>query len=87
MTAYLLASTAMKKRYFLTLFFGIILLGPHTQVLSQQVNQNSGGSASILQSLKKMQVLGSVLYIAAHPDDENNGLLPYLAKEKMYRTV
>ena len=87
MTAYLLASTAMKKRYFLTLIFGIILLGTQTQVLSQQVNQNSGGSASILQSLKKMQVLGSVLYIAAHPDDENNGLLPYLAKEKMYRTA
>lgn len=87
MTPYLHASTAMKKRYFFTLFFAIILLGSHIQGLSQQVNQNSGGSASILQSLKKMQVLGSVLYIAAHPDDENNGLLPYLAKEKMYRTA
>ncbi|GAC1584710.1 MAG: hypothetical protein NVS3B19_01180 [Ginsengibacter sp.] len=31
-------------------------------------------------------MLGSVLYIAAHPDDENNGLLPWLAKEKLYRT-
>ncbi|MEY3738608.1 MAG: hypothetical protein RL544_1386 [Bacteroidota bacterium] len=87
MIPYLHASTAMKKRYFFTLFFAVILLGNHTQVLSQQVNQNSWGSASILQSLKKMQVLGSVLYIAAHPDDENNGLLPYLAKEKMYRTA
>ena len=37
--------------------------------------------------LKKLNVLGSVLYIAAHPDDENNTLLPYLAKEKMYRTA
>jgi LmbE family N-acetylglucosaminyl deacetylase len=37
--------------------------------------------------LRKLQVLGSVLYIAAHPDDENNSLLPYLAKEKMYRTA
>lgn len=36
--------------------------------------------------LKKLNVLGSVLYIAAHPDDENNTLLPYLAKEKLYRT-
>jgi LmbE family N-acetylglucosaminyl deacetylase len=43
-------------------------------------------SATILQSLRKLQVLGSVLYIAAHPDDENNSFLPYLAKEKMYRT-
>ena len=44
-------------------------------------------SADILLHLKKLQVLGSVLYIAAHPDDENNSLLPYLAKEKLYRTA
>ncbi|HSU49277.1 MAG TPA: hypothetical protein VLJ41_01750, partial [Segetibacter sp.] len=43
-------------------------------------------SAEIYQQLKKLNVLGSVLYIAAHPDDENNGLLPYFAKEKLYRT-
>ncbi len=36
--------------------------------------------------LKKLNVLGSILYIAAHPDDENNGLLPYFAKGKLYRT-
>ena len=87
MTAHLHASTAMKKVYTLALFFATFVLACASQVLSQQVVQNSGGSASILQSLKKMQVLGSVLYIAAHPDDENNGLLPYLAKEKMYRTA
>lgn len=44
-------------------------------------------SADILMQLKKLQVLGSVLYIAAHPDDENNGLLPFFAKEKLYRTA
>ncbi|GAC1531855.1 MAG: hypothetical protein NVS3B15_11610 [Sediminibacterium sp.] len=43
-------------------------------------------SADIYMQLKKLNVLGSVLYIAAHPDDENNGFLPYLAKEKLYRT-
>lgn len=43
-------------------------------------------SADIYLQLKKLNVLGSVLYIAAHPDDENNTLLPYLAKEKLYRT-
>src|SRR5471032_2909420 len=41
---------------------------------------------SIKQALNKMQVLGSVLYIAAHPDDENTRLLAYLAQEKHYRT-
>jgi len=33
--------------------------------------QNSYSSNEIFQSLKKLNVLGSVLYIAAHPDDEN----------------
>lgn len=41
---------------------------------------------SIRQNLKKLNVLGSVLYIAAHPDDENTRLLGYLAQEKHYRT-
>lgn len=41
---------------------------------------------SIRQNFKKLNVLGSVLYIAAHPDDENTRLLAYLAQEKHYRT-
>jgi LmbE family N-acetylglucosaminyl deacetylase len=48
--------------------------------------QNSATSAEIYQSLKKLDVLGSVLYVAAHPDDENTRLLAYFAKEKLYRT-
>jgi len=44
-------------------------------------------SADIFQQIKKLNVLASVLYIAAHPDDENNALLPYFAKEKLYRTA
>src|ERR1700748_1953907 len=42
--------------------------------------------ADIKQGLKKLNVLGSVLYVAAHPDDENTRLLAYLAQEKHYRT-
>jgi LmbE family N-acetylglucosaminyl deacetylase len=41
---------------------------------------------TIEQSFKKLNVLGSVLYVAAHPDDENTRLLAYLAQEKHYRT-
>ena len=44
-------------------------------------------SSDIFQQLKKLNVLASVLYVAAHPDDENNALLPYFAKEKLYRTA
>src|SRR3954471_20298425 len=42
-------------------------------------------SSEILLQLKRLNVLGSVLYIAAHPDDENTRLLAYLANEKLYR--
>ncbi|MEJ7627317.1 MAG: PIG-L family deacetylase [Ferruginibacter sp.] len=43
-------------------------------------------SSDILQQIKKLQVHASVLYVAAHPDDENTRLLSYLANEKLYRT-
>lgn len=43
-------------------------------------------SSEIFQQIKKLNVLGSVLYIAAHPDDENTRLLTYFSKEKLLRT-
>lgn len=43
-------------------------------------------SSEIVQKLKKLHTLGSVLYIAAHPDDENTRLLGYLANERKLRT-
>jgi len=43
-------------------------------------------SSDIYLQLKKLKVLGSVLYVAAHPDDENTRLLAYFAKERLLRT-
>lgn len=43
-------------------------------------------AADILQQMKKLEVFGSVLYVAAHPDDENTRLLAYLANERKFRT-
>lgn len=43
-------------------------------------------AAEIASGLGKLGVKGSVLYIAAHPDDENTRLLAYLAKEVKVRT-
>lgn len=43
-------------------------------------------SSEILLGLRKLNVLGSVLYIAAHPDDENTRLLAYLANERLLDT-
>ncbi len=46
----------------------------------------TGNTGAIEQDLKRLNVLGSVLYVAAHPDDENTRLLAYLAQERHYRT-
>src|SRR6186997_3531449 len=43
-------------------------------------------SADIYLAIKKLNVLGSVLYVAAHPVDENTGLIAYLSKDRLYRT-
>ena len=43
-------------------------------------------SADIYLAIKKLNVLGSVLYVAAHPDDENTRLIAYLSKDRLYRT-
>ena len=44
-------------------------------------------SAEIAAQIKALKTVGSVLYFAAHPDDENNAFLPYLTKERNYRTA
>jgi LmbE family N-acetylglucosaminyl deacetylase len=41
----------------------------------------------ILQDLRSFREMGSVLYVAAHPDDENTQLIAYLARGRDYRTA
>jgi hypothetical protein len=43
-------------------------------------------SAEMYLAIRKLNVLGTVLYVAAHPDDENTRLITFLSKEKLYRT-
>ncbi len=43
--------------------------------------------AAIGQELRSFATLGSVLYVAAHPDDENTQLITYLARGRGYRTA
>src|SRR4029078_31480 len=43
--------------------------------------------AAILQDLRNFRVLGTVLHVAAHPDDENTQLITYLARGRGYRTA
>lgn len=56
--------------------------------LKAQVQQpNALNAAEIAQGIATLSIKGSVLYIAAHPDDENTKLLAYLAKEAKVRTA
>lgn len=69
----------MKK---LILFLGVVLVLGRLQAQKPAIQT----SADLLLGLQKLKVLGSVLYVAAHPDDENTRLLAYLSKERKYRT-
>ncbi len=43
-------------------------------------------SGELQLALKKLTVLGSALYLAAHPDDENTAVLAYLSRGRLMRT-
>src|SRR6266852_7054297 len=43
-------------------------------------------AAQIQLAVHKLTVVGSALYVAAHPDDENTALIAYLGNERLYRT-
>ena len=62
---------------FLLSFFAAHSIGQAPKIYS---------SSEIFRQIKKLDVLGSVLYVAAHPDDENTRLLAYLANDQLYRT-
>ncbi len=70
----------MKKAIFLVSFFLRLVACTFSQA------PQSWTSAEMYQALRKLNILGSVLYIAAHPDDENTRLIAYLSKDKLYRT-
>jgi len=74
----------MKK--FLLVFFTCAQLIPGlpADVFSQALQ--SWTSSDMYLALRKLNVLGSVLYVAAHPDDENTRLITYFSKDKLYRT-
>jgi len=44
-------------------------------------------AAELYHEIKKLNVLGTALYLAAHPDDENQRLISYLANERGLHTT
>lgn len=66
------------KHYFLSILASFIYL------FSSAQNPSSG---EIKQDIKKLGKLGTVLYFAAHPDDENQRLIAYYAKRELYESA
>ncbi|MFT4736557.1 MAG: LmbE family N-acetylglucosaminyl deacetylase [Cyclobacteriaceae bacterium] len=64
---------------------GFLFLASVTQLFSQAPKSYHPGD--IQQMLNKLNVLGTALYVAAHPDDENTRLIAYLSNEKLLRTA
>jgi LmbE family N-acetylglucosaminyl deacetylase len=63
----------------------VLAVGIFLSGLPGQAAELSSAPA-ILQELRNFREMGSVLYIAAHPDDENTVLITYLARGRNYRT-
>ena len=62
-----------------------ILLSHFSAVYSQKPEKLN--AAEIYQKIEKLNFLGSVLYLAAHPDDENTRLISYLSNSKKAQTA
>jgi LmbE family N-acetylglucosaminyl deacetylase len=70
------------KKYFIVSFLFFV------QTFNVYSQPDEKYNASQIQlAIKKLGVLGSVLYIAAHPDDENTKLIAYFSNEKLFNTA
>src|SRR6185295_4913631 len=58
-----------------------------TTLRSQTTAPAANPGLTLLEDLKRFREMGRVLFIAAHPDDENTQLITYLARGRNYRTA
>jgi LmbE family N-acetylglucosaminyl deacetylase len=65
------------RLFVLSFFFNLLFFTFPAQQLS---------GSEIYHQIKKLNVLGNVLYLAAHPDDENTRFISYCANEKLLNT-
>jgi LmbE family N-acetylglucosaminyl deacetylase len=64
-----------------------LLIGLITVSISQAQKPQTPSSSEIYESIQKLNFLGSVLYVAAHPDDENTRLISYMSNHVKARTA
>lgn len=67
------------------IFLSVIFIYTFHTTQAQAPQQDN--SAEIYQSLLQLNTLGTVLYIAAHPDDENTRLMSWLVGDQKLRTA
>src|SRR5262245_22777094 len=65
----------------------LVLVGILTQHTSLIVAAEQPSAVAILQELRNFGELGSILHVAAHPDDENTQLITYFARGRGFRTA
>jgi len=71
---------SIRQGFFIIFFLLILVL----QIFPQE--PKSYDAAEIKLALEKLNVLGTVLYIGAHPDDENTAFLSYSSSGMLLRT-
>ncbi|WP_274474630.1 PIG-L family deacetylase [Mangrovimonas aestuarii] len=70
------------RNFILAVFIGLITIHIST---AQQPKKPT--ASDIYESIQKLNFLGSVLYVAAHPDDENTRLISYFSNNVKARTA
>ena len=70
------------QKYSIFILIGLLFT---FQLITAQKPQKPN-AVEICNQIQKLNFLGSVLYIAAHPDDENTRLISFLSNDKMART-
>lgn len=75
------------NKWFISLMAALALLAAAAPgVMADDAGRPSiKNSAELEIAIRKLAVTGSVLYIAAHPDDENTAVLAYLSSERLLR--
>src|SRR3989440_5298968 len=64
-----------------------IVSNAHSADAPSLLSPEQMNASEIQLALQKLNVLGRVLYIAAHPDDENTNLMAFWANGSLYETA
>src|SRR5690349_11680367 len=80
-----LAAIRSQARFRRLLGLAVFVLGATSALAQRPPAQLDSGA--ILHRMQKLGVVGSVLYVAAHPDDENTRLISYLSNGRKVRTA